>query len=214
MNTFNLGIQHRIFNNEVRKRRVEMGLTQKQLGEKLGGWNRINGIENFKVYPSKKEAEKIAEVLGATVAVLFPEWLEIFKPTKTMTITEHFITDPLLNNINNPLLISDGQEQFEDMFDKQLIKDYIAGSLNDLNDRERRILEERFGLTDSNPKSCAEISKDEMEKLGIDRHSTGVKTYEEVAHIFGVTRERIRQLEQHALRRLRHNPKIRKIMRT
>ena len=53
--------------------------------------------------------------------------------------------------------------------------------LTTLSDRERRVLEERFGLNDGKP-----------------------KTLEEVGKVFQVTRERIRQIEAKALRKLRH----------
>ena len=85
---FNLGIQHRIFNNEVRKRRLEMGLTQDQLNELCDlRWQTIGKIENFRCYPSIKKAKKIAEVLGTIPEVLFPNWLEVFKPQRTTTVT-------------------------------------------------------------------------------------------------------------------------------
>jgi len=54
-------------------------------------------------------------------------------------------------------------------------------SLRDLNERERRIIEMRFGLID-----------------GYGR------TLEELGQIYKVTRERIRQIEAKALRKLRH----------
>lgn len=63
----------------------------------------------------------------------------------------------------------------------QLLKSHINEVLNTINDREKRILQLRFGLED-----------------GITR------TLEEVGKEFGVTRERIRQLEAKALRNLRH----------
>jgi len=63
----------------------------------------------------------------------------------------------------------------------QLLKEQVEGVLNSLNPRERRVLQLRFGLDG-------------------DRS----RTLEEVGREFGVTRERIRQIEAKALRRLRH----------
>ena len=60
--------------------------------------------------------------------------------------------------------------------------------LHTLSLRERRVLELRFGLLDS--------------------HS---RTLEEVGREFGVTRERIRQIEAKALRKLRHPTRSRKL---
>jgi len=64
---------------------------------------------------------------------------------------------------------------------RQLLKEQIRGALSVLNTREREVLEMRFGLTDG------------------QEH-----TLEEVGRHFGVTRERIRQIEAKALRKLRH----------
>jgi RNA polymerase primary sigma factor len=65
--------------------------------------------------------------------------------------------------------------------DHQLLKEQVRSVLGMLNDREREVLEMRFGLND-----------------GQDH------TLEEVGKYFGVTRERIRQIEAKALRKLRH----------
>jgi RNA polymerase primary sigma factor len=64
---------------------------------------------------------------------------------------------------------------------RQLLKEQIRGALSVLNAREREVLEMRFGLSDG------------------QEH-----TLEEVGRHFGVTRERIRQIEAKALRKLRH----------
>jgi len=64
---------------------------------------------------------------------------------------------------------------------KEILADQVRASLDVLNDRERQVLELRFGLKD-----------------GKDH------TLEEVSQYFDVTRERIRQIEAKALRKLRH----------
>ncbi len=64
---------------------------------------------------------------------------------------------------------------------RQLLKEQIRGALAVLSPREREVLEMRFGLADG------------------QEH-----TLEEVGQHFGVTRERIRQIEAKALRKLRH----------
>jgi len=62
-----------------------------------------------------------------------------------------------------------------------LLKDSLRDILNTLTDRERQVVDFRFGLSD-----------------GYSR------TLEEVGRLFNVTRERIRQIEAKALRKLRH----------
>lgn len=196
---FSVGIQHRIFNNEIRKRRLEMGLTQDQLGELSGlGGGTINHFENFRVYPSSiDKAKRLAEVLDSTVEQLFPEWLKIFKPKRTSIVTEHIIKNPLIDSKIPEYLLTDGETEFEDMFDKELLKEGIEDCLNTLSDREKKIIKLRFGF--------------ERPQIGeIRRLDTNIKsshdglTYEEVAEVFGVTRERIRQIEAKALRKLKH----------
>ncbi len=68
-----------------------------------------------------------------------------------------------------------------DTASRGLLKEQLGSVLGTLSDREKRVLEERFGLRDGKP-----------------------KTLEEVGKMFAVTRERIRQIEAKALRKLRH----------
>ncbi len=69
-----------------------------------------------------------------------------------------------------------------------MLKDKIKDVLDTLNERERSVLEKRFGLID-----------------GFSR------TLEEVGKEFHVTRERIRQIEAKALRKMRHPTRIRQL---
>ncbi len=71
---------------------------------------------------------------------------------------------------------------------QSMLKDEIAGVLNTLDERERRILELRFGI-----------------------HDGTTRTLEEVGSEFNVTRERVRQIESKALRKLRHPTRSRRI---
>jgi RNA polymerase primary sigma factor len=68
-----------------------------------------------------------------------------------------------------------------DATSNQLLKEQLHSILNSLSKRERAVLEMRFGLEDG------------------ESH-----TLEEVGRAFGVTRERVRQIESKALRKLRH----------
>ena len=70
----------------------------------------------------------------------------------------------------------------------QLLKEQVMEVLNSLTPRERKVLELRFGLEDGRS-----------------------RTLEEVGREFRVTRERIRQIEAKALRKLRHPSRSRKL---
>ena len=76
----------------------------------------------------------------------------------------------------------------EDIADKVSLKEKIEKDLQNLTQREREVLELRFGLVD-----------------GKDH------TLEEVSNYFNVTRERIRQIEAKALRKLRHPTRSRQL---
>ncbi|MCD2255820.1 RNA polymerase sigma factor RpoD [Agrilactobacillus fermenti] len=69
----------------------------------------------------------------------------------------------------------------EDHASYELLKEQLENVLDTLTDREENVLRLRFGLDDGR-----------------------TRTLEEVGKVFGVTRERIRQIEAKALRKLRH----------
>jgi RNA polymerase primary sigma factor len=75
-----------------------------------------------------------------------------------------------------------------DVATRQMLKEQMDDVLDSLTGRERRVLQLRFGLEDGRQ-----------------------RTLEEVGREFGVTRERIRQIEAKALRKLRHPTRSRKL---
>jgi RNA polymerase primary sigma factor len=79
------------------------------------------------------------------------------------------------------LIEDQGAESPSDATSFSLLKGRLGEVLQSLSERERRILELRYGLTDGCP-----------------------RTLEEVGRQYEVTRERIRQIEAKALRKLRH----------
>ena len=112
-------------------------------------------------------------------------------------------TNVYILTIDNEAIIIDPADDFNTI--KKELKDYkVVGCLlthyhpdhmgaleevlSTLTEREQRVLRLRFGLDDG---QC--------------------RTLEEVGQIFGVTRERIRQIEAKALRKLRHPSRSRKL---
>jgi len=69
-----------------------------------------------------------------------------------------------------------------------LLKDKLNDVLCSLTERERKVLEQRFGLSDGYSRTLEEVGKE-----------------------FRVTRERIRQIEAKALRKMRHPTRIRQL---
>lgn len=72
--------------------------------------------------------------------------------------------------------------------DQVLLRDRIGEVLKSLSPREREVIEMRFGLTDGTP-----------------------KTLDEVARRYGITRERIRQIESRGLLKLRQPPRCQRL---
>ena len=68
------------------------------------------------------------------------------------------------------------------------LKDQVDEVLSSLSDREKKVLILRFGLEDGRPRTLEEVGKE-----------------------FMVTRERIRQIEAKALRKLRHPSRSKKL---
>ena len=71
---------------------------------------------------------------------------------------------------------------------KSMNRDALFNVMNDLTDREERVLRLRYGLDDNRPRTLEEVGKE-----------------------FGVTRERIRQIEAKAIRKLRHPTRTKKL---
>ncbi|MGC8838101.1 MAG: sigma-70 family RNA polymerase sigma factor [Anaerolineae bacterium] len=86
------------------------------------------------------------------------------------------------------LLMDENVEAPVEAASRHLLQEQVQGVLEELSERERKVLEMRFGLLDGQ-----------------------AYTLEEVGNALGVTRERIRQIEAKALRKLRHPHRRRKL---
>ncbi|MBC7223498.1 MAG: sigma-70 family RNA polymerase sigma factor [Anaerolineae bacterium] len=86
------------------------------------------------------------------------------------------------------LIVDERAEAPMEMASRQLLREQVESVLEELSDRERKVVEMRFGLLDGR-----------------------AYTLEEVGSALGVTRERIRQIEAKALRKLRHPHRRRRL---
>jgi RNA polymerase primary sigma factor len=80
------------------------------------------------------------------------------------------------------------QPTLYDKVSKEFLKGYLGEVLDTLSDREKKVLIMRFGLDDGKPKTLEDVGKE-----------------------FKVTRERIRQIEAKAIRKLRHPTRAKKL---
>ena len=120
--------------------------------------------------------EEVAKVLGIEP----DKALEIIKISQEPASLESPVGDEEDSRLGDFIHDTSAPTLF-DAASRELLKEQVDQVLATLSDRERRVLEERFGLKDGRP-----------------------KTLEEVGKMFAVTRERIRQIEAKALRKLRH----------
>ncbi len=127
--------------------------------------------------------DQLAEKMGVTVEKI----REIFKISQDPLSLETPVGEESDSNLGE--FIKDVTNLTpEEYAINEVLKDEIAEVLLTLNEREEQVLKLRFGLDDG---TC--------------------RTLEEVGNIFGVTRERIRQIEAKALRKLKHPSRSRKL---
>ena len=186
MKSFELTLQVR--NNQLKARRLELSLTQRKLAEKAGiGLMSYNALEAMRRSPLGKKspwrmvAYRLADFHGISPEELFPP--EICAVTTPKSIRE-------LNAPDAEMLLAacrpSEPESPEKLLETRELKNSINNALQILTPREKRIMELRFGLN----------GRREL-------------TLEEAGKVFYVSRDRIRQIEARALRKLRHPNVIR-----
>ncbi|MGD9129277.1 MAG: RNA polymerase sigma factor RpoD [Candidatus Woesebacteria bacterium] len=106
---------------------------------------------------------------------------EIFKIAQNTASLETPVGDGEDDSILGDFIADDKQTSPYDSTSQQMLRENVNEVLSALSDREAKVLRMRFGL-----------------------HNNKSMTLEEVGRKFGVTRERIRQIEAKALRKLKH----------
>ena len=127
--------------------------------------------------------EELAKKMGISVEKI----REIYKISQDPVSLETPIGEEDDSHLGD--FIKDERNQSPEEFaTNEMLKDEISEVLLTLTEREEKVIRLRFGLEDGKP-----------------------RTLEEVGQMFGVTRERIRQIEAKALRKLRHPSRSRKL---
>jgi len=140
--------------------------------------NKLNRVQKSLVQEMGREPtpEEIAELMELT-----PEKVrEIIKVSQETVSLETPIGDEGDSHLGDFIEDADAVVPVEAAA-FALMQEQIDDVLNSLNDREKEVIRLRFGLSDGHP-----------------------RTLEEVGREFGVTRERIRQIEYKTLAKLRH----------
>ncbi|MEK7565555.1 MAG: RNA polymerase sigma factor RpoD [Patescibacteria group bacterium] len=127
--------------------------------------------------------EEIAKEMGIETS----KALEIMKISQEPTSLQTKIGDDE-DSVLGDFIQDTTQPSPYDSTSRVLLKEQLEEVLATLNDREKKVLIMRFGLEDGKP-----------------------RTLEEVGKAFGVTRERIRQIEAKAIRKLRHPSRAKKL---
>jgi RNA polymerase primary sigma factor len=130
--------------------------------------------------------EATPEEIGKELDLSGDRVREIFKISQETTSLDTKVGEDEDSTLGD--FVPDESESPIDTASKQLLKDHLDDVLSTLTDREAKVLTLRFGLDGSQP-----------------------KTLEEVGKVFGVTRERIRQIEAKALRKLKHPSRRKKL---
>ena len=128
--------------------------------------------------------DELAQELGKTPAQIE----ELLRITRQPISLDSTIGEDGETRIGDLIEDVDASEASE-VVDRQLMADQLRRALDDLEPREATIMSLRFGLFDGRP-----------------------RTLDEIGQVYGVTRERIRQLEKQSLSKLRHPSRARQLL--
>lgn len=182
---FQVGYRRLLHHHKLREARKAKGYSQIGLAEATGmSLYRVSSIEQLKNFPKEKEAYIIADLLGEDPIELFPKWTFPVYGTRI----DFKVLEVEKTALTSPEVLQLEAPDFKEEFYKKELVERLDRVLKFLGDREAKVLELRFGLHNNKP-----------------------HLLEEVAQIMGVTRERIRQIEAKALRKLKHPSRRRKL---
>ncbi len=190
--TFEIRGETRLKNGILVRTREELGMNQKEFAKHLGlGHGIYNGYETMRIYPGSKNRKLLASFCDCTEEELFPQELERYangeEPRKLL---QYAIIEPsrLFGSVRREALLLPAPESPEEDVEDSFTSEHIEKALSFLKKREAGIIQLYFGLD------------------GVRPH-----TFEEIAEVLGITRERVRQIKEKALSKLRHKDFIQKV---
>ncbi len=188
-------------NLKMRVRRQACGLSQKELAVLAEvGIHDVQAMEQFTRFLGElpdvnSKLQRVAHALDADFDDMFPRaYLQDLERQRPLPERKRYnwLRETAMGDLPVREILSipadDLVEEVSSRMNHAALIHMLNRLLGELTAYQRAVLEKRFGLD-----------------------GEGTKTLEEVGAQFGVTRERIRQLEAHALRRLRHPTRTKKL---
>lgn len=154
--------------------------------EKISKIAKLDSIYIGRGYDSIERHKQISEDLNIPV-----DYIEYCLLLKTFYLSTSSLNSPVGEEESSELMELipiENEESIEDILVMGNLREDIEKALLDLSEREQQVLRLRFGFDDGHP-----------------------RTLEEVGKMFNVTRERIRQIETKALKKLSHPARAKKL---
>ena len=150
---------------------------------------RLVGISRaFKNFNDENGRDPTFEELKGMMKISEKDY-KLYKSVERNTISLNtHVDDESETELQNFIRADDSNDPVFDQVKENTIRNTVDEALDMLDDREKFIMIQRYGLEDGVP-----------------------KTLEEVGRLMGLTRERVRQLEILAMKKLRNSPKIKAI---
>ena len=186
-----LGKEVKLFNGSLKKLRKERGLYQKDVAKKVGiSIGTYSHIENMRLVPRQEIADKIADFFGKDVRELFPmEFLKFMHTQNTTDISYGKMEIKALETYEakEALKLEESCDPEQQTLSAELASLLTRKIDTMLKPREKKIVKMKFGLDGYNPHTLAEI-----------------------ADVFMVTRDRVRQILERALSKLKKDTELQK----
>lgn len=149
-------------NERLVRARHEKGLSQEGLGQLIGKKGTvISRIETCWIYPGQEVKEKLSQILNKQVEYLFPEWLRYFTKSWKRAEREKLVKMDTLQLYQKDILQLPDPKSVEEQAHKEMLKSKIKQMIqnSNLREREQKILDLYFGLSDGRPRTFQEVSE-------------------------------------------------------